>query len=431
MKIIEYPNQKELKSILLRPVFEISKLENSVRKILNSVKHSGDKALYKFAKKFDQVNLNKLEISKKEIEQTEKQLSTELKNAIKIAALNIAKFHKTQIPAEISVETMNGVKCWQKAVPIEKVGIYIPGGSAPLFSTVLMLSIPAQLAGCNEIVLCTPPKQNGSIDPAILYAAKISGVTKVFAVGGAQAIAALAYGTESVPKVDKIVGPGNQFVTQAKQIVSSEGTAIDMPAGPSEVMILADSTAKPDFIAADLLSQAEHGTDSQVMLVTTSREIAIQTLMSLNEQLQKLDRESIARESLNSGSVIVVKDQQEMIEISNQYAPEHLIISTGDYSKLANEILNAGSVFLGNYTPESLGDYASGTNHTLPTNGFARSYSGLNMDAFYKKITFQEATKQGLSIIGPFVETMAEAEQLDAHKNAVSIRLKTMSYEEK
>lgn len=339
--------------------------------------------------------------------------------------MNISTFHKAQIPKEISVETMKGIKCWQKAVPIEKVGIYIPGGSAPLFSTVLMLAIPAQLAGCKQIILCTPPDKNGQINPAILYVAKINGISEIFACGGAQAIAAMAYGTESISKVDKIFGPGNQFVTMAKQIVSSQGIAIDMPAGPSEVMILADETANPEFIAADLLSQAEHGTDSQVILVTSSDEIAKQTLVALKYQLKSLPRKEIALESLKSGAILLVKNEQEMIEINNSYAPEHLIISTKNYIKLAEMITQAGSVFLGNYTPESLGDYASGTNHSLPTNGFARSYSGLNMDAFYKKITFQESSKEGLSIIGPFVEIMANAEQLQAHKNAVSIRLKS------
>jgi histidinol dehydrogenase len=429
MEIIKYPNESELKKALKRPEFDFSKLEKSVKRIIKLVQTKGDQAIISLTKKFDKAKISNLQISASEIDNSEKVLDTELKNAIKIAALNITKFHKVQIPVVIEVETMNGIKCWQKAVPIEKLGLYIPGGTAPLFSTVLMLAIPAQLAGNKQVVLCTPPNKKGKINPAILYAAKISGVTEVFACGGAQAIAAMAYGTETIPKVDKIFGPGNQFVTIAKQLVSSQGVAIDMPAGPSEVLILADVSANPEFIAADLLSQAEHGTDSQVILVTTSREIAIQTLISLNEQLDNLPRKNIAKQALKSGSIIIVKNDQEMIDISNQYAPEHLIISTSNYSKIAEKVTQAGSVFLGNYTPESLGDYASGTNHTLPTNGFARSYSGLNMDAYYKKITFQEATNKGIKIIGPFVETMADAEQLQAHKNAVSVRLKFLQNE--
>jgi histidinol dehydrogenase len=429
MKIIEYPDQIELEKLLERPSFNLHKLEKSVKHILKLVQNKGDKALMELTQKFDKVKLGELCILKSTIDNSERLLDTELKNAIKIAALNIAKFHKVQIPEDVSIETMKGIKCWQKTVPIEKIGIYIPGGSAPLFSTVLMLAIPAQLAGCNEVVLCTPPNKNGEINPAILYAAKISGVSEIFSCGGAQAIAAMAYGTESIPKVDKIYGPGNQFVTAAKQIVSSQGVAIDMPAGPSELMILADDFANPEFIAADLLSQAEHGPDSQVILVTTNNTIAENTLKCVNEQLKDLPRKEIAKQSLKSGSIILVQDKQKMIEISNKYAPEHLIVSTKNYSELAQKVTQAGSVFLGNYTPESLGDYASGTNHTLPTNGFARSYSGLNMDAYYKKITFQESSKQGLEVIGPFVETMANAEQLEAHKNAVSVRLKDISDE--
>lgn len=429
MEIIKYPNESELKKALKRPEFDFSKLEKSVKRIIKLVQTKGDQAIISLTKKFDKAKISNLQISASEIDNSERILDTELKNAIKIAALNITNFHKAQIPKNIEVETMNGIRCWQKAVPIEKLGLYIPGGTAPLFSTVLMLAIPAQLAGSKQVVLCTPPNEKGEINPAILYAAKISGVTEIYACGGAQAIAAMAYGTESIPKVDKIFGPGNQFVTIAKQLVSSQGVAIDMPAGPSEVLILADDSANPEFIAADLLSQAEHGTDSQVILVTTSREIALQTLVSLNEQLDNLPRKDIAKQAIKSGSIIIVKNDQEMIDISNQYAPEHLIISTGNYSKIAERVTQAGSVFLGNYTPESLGDYASGTNHTLPTNGFARSYSGLNMDAYYKKITFQEATNKGIKIIGPFVETMADAEQLQAHKNAVSIRLKFLRNE--
>jgi len=429
MKIIEYPNQTELVRAIKRPVFDLSKLEKSVKRIISQVLKQGDKAIFNLTKKFDKAEINDLRISDSVIDNSERLLDTELKNAIKIAASNIANFHKAQIPADVEVETMNGIRCWQKAVPIEKLGLYIPGGTAPLFSTVLMLAIPAQLAGNKKVVLCTPPNEKGEINPAILYAAKISDVTEIYVCGGAQAIAAMAYGTESVPKVDKIFGPGNQFVTIAKQLVSSQGVAIDMPAGPSEVLIMADDSANPEFIAADLLSQAEHGIDSQVILVTTSKKIAIQTLVSLNKQLDNLPRKEIAKQALKSGSIIIVKNDQEMIDISNQYAPEHLIISSGYYTKIAEKVTQAGSVFLGNFTPESLGDYASGTNHTLPTNGFARSYSGLNMDAYYKKITFQEATNKGIKIIGPFVETMADAEQLQGHKNAVSVRLKFLQNE--
>lgn len=429
MKIIEYPDKNLLVEVLKRPVITNKKLDKIVLKIIDKVRKKGDSAILELTKKFDKVKLSELIISESSINESEKLLSTELKNAIRIAALNISKFHEAQLSETITVETMKGMKCWQKAVPIEKVGIYIPGGSAPLLSTVLMLAIPAQLAGCKQIVLCTPPDKNGKINPAILYAAKINGVSETFACGGAQAIAAMAYGTESIPKVDKIFGPGNQFVTIAKQIVSSHGIAIDMPAGPSEVMIMADETANPEFIAADLLSQTEHGTDSQVILVTTSKKIANQTLDALNNQLKLLPRKEIAMKALKSGAIILVKNEQEMIEISNSYAPEHLIISTKNHNELAELITQAGSVFLGNYTPESLGDYASGTNHTLPTNGFARSYSGLNMDAYFKKITFQEAAPDGLEIIGPFVEIMANAEQLQGHKNAVSIRLKQIQNE--
>lgn len=426
MKILKYPDKKEIEKALERPVFENNKLEKIVCKIIKQVQTKGDKALIELTCKFDKVEIKSLKVSAKEVNNAEQFLNPDLKNAIRIASGNITKFHTAQIPGEITVETTKGLRCWQKPVPIEKVGLYIPGGSAPLISTVLMLAIPAQLAKCKQVVLCTPPDQAGKVNPAILYASKISGVTEIYTCGGAQAIAAMAYGTESIPKVDKIFGPGNQYVTMAKQIVSSQGIAIDMPAGPSEVLILADDSANAEFVAADLLSQAEHGADSQVILVTNSKNLANQTLICLNDQLEALPRKDIARKSLQSGAIILVDNENEMIDISNQYAPEHLIISMQNAEDIADKITQAGSVFLGNYTPESLGDYASGTNHTLPTNGFARSYSGLNMDAYLKKITFQKATKEGLEIIGPFVEQIAEAEQLQAHKNAVSIRLKTM-----
>lgn len=429
MKIYDNPTKIELVEILQRPNSDTAQIVESVKDIIKLVKDKGDKAMFELTSKFDKADIQNLRLSKSLIDGSEKLLSKELKNAIKIAALNIIKFHKAQVPKEISVETMNGVRCWQKAVPIEKVGLYIPGGTAPLISTVLMLAYPATLAGCKQIILCTPPDKEEKVNPAILYAAKISGIKEIYSCGGAQAIAAMAYGTETIPKVDKIFGPGNQYVTLAKQLVSTDGVAIDMPAGPSEVMILADESANPKFLAADLLSQAEHGTDSQVILVTNNETIASQTVVELSSQLENLPRRDIARESLKSGAIIIMNDIQEMIDISNSYAPEHLIISTMDYSSVASKITNAGSVFLGNYTPESLGDYASGTNHTLPTNGFAKSYSGLNMDAYYKKITFQESTKQGLKVIGPFVETIANAEELQAHKNAVSIRLKALEDE--
>jgi len=430
MKIVEYPNQKELQEVLKRPVFEVTQLEKTVQEIIKSVKTKGDQALKELSRQFDKVEVKNLKVTSEPIDYVEQLIPNELKRAMQLAAENIAKFHKAQIPAEISMETTQGITCWQKPVPVEKAGLYIPGGSAPLISTVLMLAIPARLAGCKDIILCTPPNEDGSVNPAVLYAAKISGVTDIFICGGAQAIAAMAYGTESIPKTDKIFGPGNQYVTMAKQIIASQGIAIDMPAGPSEVMVLADETANPEFIAADLLSQAEHGPDSQVILVTNSANIANETLSYVDKQLKTLPRKEIAMQSLKSGAIIIVKEESEMISISNEYAPEHLIIATQDTEKMAQQVTKAGSVFLGNYTPESLGDYASGTNHTLPTNGYARSYSGLNMDAFFNKITFQKATKEGLEIIGPEVEQMAEAEQLTAHKNAVSIRLKNIKYED-
>jgi len=430
MKIVEYPNQIELQKVLERPAFEVNNLEKTVQNIIKRVKTEGDQALKELCRQFDKVEIESLKVSSETINDSEQFISNELKRAMQLATENIAKFHKAQIPKEITIETTKGVTCRQKPVPIQKAGLYIPGGSAPLISTVLMLAIPARLAGCKEIVLCTPPTKDGSINPAILYAAEISGVTELFACGGAQAIAAMAYGTESIPKVDKIFGPGNQYVTMAKQIIASQGIAIDMPAGPSEVMILADETANPEYIAADLLSQAEHGPDSQVILVTNSNNIANRTFFFVNNQLETLPRKDIAEQSLKSGVILIVKNEQEMIKISNQYAPEHLIISTQNSDSVAEQVTQAGSVFLGNYTPESLGDYASGTNHTLPTNGFARSYSGLNMDAFFNKITFQRATKRGLEIIGPEVEQIADAEQLTAHKNAVSIRLKNIKNED-
>jgi histidinol dehydrogenase len=356
--------------------------------------------------------------------EAENHISPGLKKAIELASANIEKFHTAQKPEIRKVETMPGVICWQKPVAIEKVGLYIPGGTAPLFSTVLMLAIPARIAGCKEIVLCTPPGKNGKIHPAILFAAKFAGVKKVFKLGGVQAIGAMAYGTESVPKVHKIFGPGNQYVTAAKQLVSMNEVAIDMPAGPSEVMVVADETSNPAFVASDLLSQAEHGADSQVILVANSQDLIEQVKNEISRQLEKLPRKEFAKKSLENSVLIVMENEQETVDLINEYAPEHLILSTKNYTELAEKVTNGGSVFLGNFTPESTGDYASGTNHTLPTNGWARSYSGVNLDSFLKKITFQEISGDGLKSIGPAIEMMAAAEELEAHKNAVSLRLK-------
>ena len=362
-------------------------------------------------------------VTNEELTSSEEKVDPELKNAIELAEGNIERFHSAQKPGLVKIETMPGVTCWQKAVAIEKVGLYIPGGTAPLFSTVLMLAIPARIAGCREIVLCTPPGKDGKIHPAILFAAKFAGVKKVFKLGGVQAIGAMAYGTESVPKVHKIFGPGNQYVTAAKQLVSMNEVAIDMPAGPSEVMVVADESANPAFVASDLLSQAEHGADSQVILVSNNQNLIKQVKTEISLQLEKLPRKEFAEKSLEHSVLIVMENEQETVDLINEYAPEHLILSTKNYSELAEKVINAGSVFLGNFTPESAGDYASGTNHTLPTNGWARTYSGVNLDSFMKKITFQEITENGLKSIGQAIETMAAAEKLEAHKNAVSLRL--------
>lgn len=403
-----------------------SSLEASVANILKEVKLNGDTALRKFASMFDKVTLTSLSVSDDEIEHAGTLVSSELKAAMAVAHENISVFHRQQAGTTPPIETMPGVQCWRKSVPIERVGLYIPGGSAPLFSTLLMLGIPAKLAGCKEIILCTPPDKNGSIHPAILWAAKLVGVTKIFKAGGAQAVGAMAYGTASIPRVYKIFGPGNQFVTCAKQLVQKDGLAIDMPAGPSEVAVLADDTAVPAFVAADLLSQAEHGPDSQVLLVTTSESLAAQVNTHVQQQLEQLPRRDIAAAALHNSKVVVLGKIQEAIDMLNEYAPEHLIISCADDEALAEKVVNAGSVFLGNYSPESVGDYASGTNHTLPTNGYARAYSGVSLDSFLKKITFQKLSPQGLQHIGATVETLAEAEGLTAHKNAVSIRLNNL-----
>jgi histidinol dehydrogenase len=430
MKTFVNPEKSRWSQILQRPLMDVSGLYETVQGVLNEIKQKGDSALRKYTLQFDGVDLEKLQVSEEEWTEAERQVEPELKKAIELAANNIEKFHGAQKTEIRKVKTMPGVSCWQKAVPIEKVGLYIPGGTAPLFSTVLMLAIPARIAGCREIVLCTPPGKDGSVHPAILFAAKYAGVKKVFKLGGVQAIGAMAYGTESVPKAYKIFGPGNQYVMAAKQLVSINEVAIDMPAGPSEVMVVADKSADPAFIASDLLSQAEHGADSQVVLVTNNEELAEQVKAQINLQLEKLPRKELAEKSLKNSVLIVMEDEQKIVNLINEYAPEHLILSTKNYSELAERVINAGSVFLGNYTPESAGDYASGTNHTLPTNGWARSYSGVNLDSFIKKITFQEITEEGLKSIGPAIETMAAAEQLEAHKNAVTLRLKRILLDE-
>ncbi|WP_321437679.1 histidinol dehydrogenase [uncultured Bacteroides sp.] len=426
MKVIKYPKKEEWKEILKRPALNTESLNDTVRGILDRVKAEGDKAVLECEATFDKVQLDSLAVTAEEIKEAEGLISEELKAAIKLAKENIETFHTAQRFTGKKVETRPGVVCWQKAVGIEKVGLYIPGGTAPLFSTVLMLATPARIAGCKEIVLCTPPNREGKVHPAILFAAQLAGVSKIFKAGGVQAIAAMAYGTESVPKVYKIFGPGNQYVTAAKQLVSLKDVAIDMPAGPSEVEVLADSSANPAFVAADLLSQAEHGVDSQAVLITTSSELVEKVLAEVEQQLARLPRKEIAAKSLENSKLILVKDLAEAITMTNEYAPEHLIIETEGYMDVAEQITNAGSVFLGSLSPESAGDYASGTNHTLPTNGYAKAYSGVSLDSFIRKITFQEINRQGIQTIGPAIEIMAANEQLDAHKNAVTVRLNSL-----
>ena len=426
MEIIKYPTSGEWNKLIKRPALDVSSLFGAVQKVLDEVRTQGDEAVKKYGEQFDKVKISDLLVSETEINEAKTLVNAELKEAILIAKNNIEKFHEAQKFNGNRIETTTGVTCWQKAVAIEKVGLYIPGGSAPLFSTVLMLAIPAKIAGCKEIVLCSPPNKEGKLHPAILYAAKIAGVSIIAKVGGIQAIAAMAYGTESVPKVYKIFGPGNQYVTAAKQLVSLKEVAIDMPAGPSEVEVIADKNANPEFIAADFLSQAEHGPDSQAILVTTSEEIVEPVVKAVQGQLEKLPRKEITKKALLHSRIIVLKDDAEVIRFTNQYAPEHLIIQTNNYDFIADQITNAGSVFMGAYTPESAGDYASGTNHTLPTNGYARSYSGVNLDSFIKKITFQEITKEGIRNLGNTIEVMAAGEQLDAHRNAVTIRLSSL-----
>ena len=426
MKKILYPNKSEWAEMLRRPVLNVETLFENVGTILKEVRANGDKAVIEYEERFDKVKLESLAVTDAEIKEAEKEVPIELKVAILLAQRNIYTFHKKQKFEGKKVETMEGVTCWQRAVGIEKVGLYIPGGTAPLFSTVLMLAVPAKIAGCKEIVLCTPPNKDGKINPAILYAAQVAGVSKIFKAGGVQAIGAMAYGTESIPKVYKIFGPGNQYVMAAKQQVAMHDVAIDMPAGPSEVEVIADETANPAFVAADLLSQAEHGVDSQVVLITTSEKLLNEVEYEVQHQLSRLPRWQIAEKSLANSKLILVKDMDEVIELTNEYAPEHLIIETQNYMELAEKVVNAGSVFLGSYTPESAGDYASGTNHTLPTNGYAKAYSGVSLDSFIRKITFQEINREGIQNIGPAIEVMAAHEQLDAHKNAVTVRLNSM-----
>ena len=426
MKKILYPNKADWAEMLRRPMQNVSTFFENVSTILKNVKANGDAAVLEYEEQFDKVKLASLVVTEEEMKEAESPVPIELKVAILLAQRNIYTFHKKQKFEGKKVETMEGVTCWQKAVGIEKVGLYIPGGTAPLFSTVLMLAVPAKIAGCKEIVLCTPPDKEGKINPAILYAAQVSGVSKIFKAGGVQAIGAMAYGTESVPKVYKIFGPGNQYVMAAKQQVAMHDVAIDMPAGPSEVMVIADETSNPAFVAADLLSQAEHGVDSQVVLVTTSEKFLGEVEYEVQHQLSRLPRWQIAEKSLENSKLILVKDMDEAIEMTNEYAPEHLIIETKDYMDLAEKVVNAGSVFLGAYTPESAGDYASGTNHTLPTNGYAKAYSGVSLDSFIRKITFQEINREGIQNIGPAIEVMASNEHLDAHKNAVSVRLNSL-----
>ena len=423
MQVIQQPGRSSWPALVQRPTASFQQLEKPVRKVMAAVQQRGDAAVKKYTREFDGVTLRKLEVTEKEINQAVKGLDADLKASIQIAAANIRRFHEAQHQAGENIETMPGVRCWRKAVGIEKVGLYIPGGSAPLFSTLLMLAIPATIAGCREIVLCTPPQKDGTVHPAILFAAHVAGVKRIFKVGGVQAVAAMAYGTESIPQVYKIFGPGNQYVTIAKQLAQQEGVAIDMPAGPSEVCVLADDTAEPSFVAADLMSQAEHGPDSQVFFVTTSKTLVPKVQQALQEQLEALPRKALAAQSLANSRAIVLEDMEEAMELVNAYAPEHLIICCAEAERLAEQVVNAGSVFIGNYSPESVGDYASGTNHTLPTNGFARAYSGVSVDSFVKKITFQQLTKEGLLGIGKAVVTMAEAEGLSAHARAVSVRV--------
>ena len=423
MKVIRYPERAEWTSLLERPHIDMTALYATVNTVLTDVRTRGDRAVLDYEEKFDRVSLSSLQVTEAEMEAAEQLVPEELKDALRQAERNIATFHEAQRFQGKKIETAPGVVCWQKAVPIEKVGLYIPGGTAPLFSTVLMLAVPARLAGCREIVLCTPPDREGRVNPAILHAARLAGVHRIFKAGGVQAIGAMAYGTETVPKVYKIFGPGNQYVMAAKQQVSLHEVAIDMPAGPSEVLVVADEKANPVFVAADLLSQAEHGADSQVLLVTTSDRMLERVREEVQVQLEKLPRRELTVRSLEHSKLILVHSMEEAMELANAYAPEHLILEVEDYTSLSEKVVNAGSVFMGAYTPESAGDYASGTNHTLPTSGYARAYSGVNLDSFVRKISFQEWSPEGIRNIGPAIEKLASGEQLDAHKNAVTLRL--------
>jgi histidinol dehydrogenase len=426
MKIYKYPAKKEWQKLVARPEIKRSALDSIVINIIRNVRSEGDRALKKYSMEFDGIRIEEFRVSTGEIRSAIKAVPADLKKAIDLARSNIGKFHSSQLLKEKITETVPGVRCWRKNVPVEKAGLYIPGGTAPLFSTVLMLAVPAKVAGCTQVILCTPPARDGMINPVLLYAAYATGIKEIYKVGGAQAIAAMAYGTASIPAVDKIFGPGNQYVTRAKQLVQLDGIAIDMPAGPSEVLIIADSKTRPEFVAADLLSQAEHGIDSQVVLVTDYEPLIDEVQIEIKEQVKTLPRKTIALEALANSFSVLLRTKKECMQFSNKYAPEHLIISTSDAGKLSEQVLNAGSVFIGEYSCESAGDYASGTNHTLPTNGFSRSYSGVSTDSFLKKITFQEITSSGLEKIGNAIELMAEAEQLLAHKNAVTIRLKNI-----
>ena len=423
MNIIKYPSREQWAEIIERPHLDVTQLNQTVAAVLADVRQRGDEAVKGYELKFDHVDLDILAVSDEEMAEAETLVSTELREAISLAHDNIKKFHEAQRFRSKKVETQPGVVCWQKSVAIEKVGLYIPGGTAPLFSTVLMLATPAKIAGCSEIVLCTPPDRQGRVNPAILVAARIAGVSHIYKIGGVQAIGAMAYGTETVPKVYKIFGPGNQYVMAAKQQVSLHDVAIDMPAGPSEVCVIADEMANPAFVAADLLSQAEHGADSQVILITTSHKVIDDVQQEVDRQLDRLPRKEIAQRSLQNSLIILVRDKKEAIELSNAYAPEHLVIQTEDYETMADHVVNAGSVFLGRYACESAGDYASGTNHTLPTHGYATAYNGVNLDSYCRKVTFQHLSEEGVRSIGRAVELMAEAEQLEAHKNAMTVRM--------
>ncbi len=427
MRIIEYPQPSQWADIVERPHLDVSQLNATVESVLADIREHGDEAVKRYEEKFDHVALQSLAVSEEEMLEAESLVSDELKEALRLAHHNIATFHAEQRFEGKKIETAPGVVCWQKSSPIEKVGLYIPGGTAPLFSTVLMLATPAKIAGCKEIVLCTPPNREGRVNPAILMAARIAGVDKIYKIGGVQAIGAMAYGTESVPKVYKIFGPGNQYVMAAKQQVSLHDVAIDMPAGPSEVCVIADAESNAAFVAADLLSQAEHGVDSQVFLISTSKEMIEKVRKEVEAQLEQLPRKELASKTLENSTFVLVKDSEEAISLSNTYAPEHLIIATKDYEQLAQKVVNAGSVFLGKYACESAGDYASGTNHTLPTHGYAMAYSGVNLDSFVRKITFQHLSPEGIHSIGRAVELMAENEQLHAHRNAMTLRIKSLS----